>query len=288
MPGLAWREPVAELARKSEEALRAYYSNRLVAITGGSSGIGFALAQRAVALGARVVLIADGRERLEAAVLELGGSSRGVSSIVCDVGHRDAVRSAVASLRHEHGVPDILINNAGFAVYRTFEQSNFDEIDELVRVNFAGHMLFTKEVLDGMIERGSGHIVNIASVAGLFTLTPNAVYGASKSGMVAWTRALRVELSRYGIGVSVVCPGRVETAFFDHDSFRQRKSRRETRLTIGLPTVVETVLDAARRNREIVVVPRYWGWFARGLALVPYGLRAHHALLRRRVDDLYN
>ena len=184
-------------------------------------------------------------------------------------------------------MPDILINNAGFAVYRTFEQSTSDEIEQLVKVNFAGHLLFTREVLDGMIDRRSGHIVNIASVAGLFTLTPNAVYGASKSGMVAWTRALRVELSRYGIGVSVVCPGRVETAFFNHESFRRRSARRETRLTIALPTVVETVLDAVRRNREMVVVPRYWGWFARALVLVPYGLRAHHALLRRRVDDLY-
>ena len=273
--------------RKSDEALRAYYANRLVAITGGSSGIGFAIAQRLVALGARTVLVADGHERLAAAVRELGGSSSRVSAIVCDVGDPDAVRSAVASLRRVHGVPDILINNAGFAVYRTFEQSTSDEIEQLVKVNFAGHLLFTREVLDGMIDRRSGHIVNIASVAGLFTLTPNAVYGASKSGMVAWTRALRVELSRYGIGVSVVCPGRVETAFFNHESFRRRSARRETRLTIALPTVVETVLDAVRRNREMVVVPRYWGWFARALVLVPYGLRAHHALLRRRVDDLY-
>ena len=68
--------------------------------------------------------------------------------------------------------PDILINNAGFAVYRTFEQSSSDEIERLLRVNFAGHVLVTKEVLDGMIDRGSGHIVNIASVAGLFNVDP--------------------------------------------------------------------------------------------------------------------
>jgi short-subunit dehydrogenase len=275
------------LARRSEEALRAYYANRLVAITGGSSGIGFAIAERIVRLGARVVLVADGQERLAAAVRELGERSVRVSSIVCDVGDSVEVRRAVAELRSEHGVPDVLINNAGFAVYRTFQQSDSVEIERLVRVNFAGHILFAKEVLDGMIERRSGHIVNIASVAGLFTLTPNAVYCASKSGIVAWTRALRVELGRYGVGVSVVCPGRVETPFFDHESFRRRKARRETRLTTTVPTVVESVLDAIHRNREIVIVPRYWSWFARALVLVPFGLRAHHALLRRRVDDLY-
>ena len=113
------------------------------------------------------------------------------------------------------------------------------------------------------------------------------MYCAAKSGIVAWSRALRVELDRFGVGVSVVCPGRVETPFFDHETFKRRKARRETRLTVPLAAVVEAVLDAIRRNREMVVVPRYWSWFARALHVVPFGLRAHHALLRRRVDDLY-
>ena len=199
-------------------------------ITGGSSGIGFAIAQRLAGFGAKVVLIADGQDRLDVAVRALGGAGAQVSSIVCDVGDPVAVRDAIVSLRREHGVPDVLINNAGFAVYRTFEESDPAEIEKLFNVNFAGHLLCTKAVLDGMIARGSGHIVNIASVAGLFTLTPNAVYGAAKSGIVAWSRALRVELDRFGIGVSVVCPGRVETPFFDHETFQRRRARRETRL----------------------------------------------------------
>ena len=98
----------------------------------------------------------------------------------------------------EHGVPDVLINNAGFAVYRAFEQSDAGEIERLFEVNFAGHIRCTKAVLDGMIAKREGQIVNIVSVAGLFTLTPNAVYGATKSGIVTWSRALRVELDRYG------------------------------------------------------------------------------------------
>ena len=104
-----------------------------------------------------------------------------------------------------------------------------------------------------MITKRRGHIVNIASVAGLFTLTPNAVYGAAKSGIVAWSRALRVELDRYGVGVSVVCPGRVETPFFDHETFKRRKERRETRLTRADAGRGRRRARCDQRNREMVV-----------------------------------
>ena len=274
-------------ARRSEQALRAHFDGRLVVITGGSSGIGLAIAQRLTDLGARIVLVANDPDKLKLAVEGLGGTGGQVWSIACDIGDPAAVSSAMAALLRDHGVPDVLINNAGFAVYRAFEQSDAAEIERLFEVNFAGHLLCTKALLGAMIARRHGQVVNIASVAGLFTLTPNAVYGAAKSGIIAWSRALRVELARYGIGVSVVCPGRVETPFFEHETFKQRRERRETSLTVPMPAVVEAVLDAIHRNREMVTVPRYWNWFARTLHVLPFGLRTHHALLRRRVDDLY-
>jgi len=274
-------------SRGSDQTLRAHFGKQLVVVTGGSSGIGLAIAQRLIDLGARVVLIANDPDKLDLAVDALGGTPGQASSLTCDIGDPAAVREAMATLLRDHGVPDVLINNAGFAVYRAFEQSDAAEIERLFEVNFAGHLLCTKAVLDAMIARRHGQIVNIASVAGLFTLTPNAVYGAAKSGIIAWSRALRVELARYDIGVSVVCPGRVETPFFEHESFKQRRQRRETGLTVSMPVVVEAVLDAILRNRDLVTVPRYWNWFARAVHALPFGLRTHHALLRRRVDDLY-
>jgi short-subunit dehydrogenase len=206
--------------------------------------------------------------------------------VVCDVGDPVSLRERIAALQRDHGVQDVLINNAGFAVSPTFYKSTADEIERLFEVNFAGHLRCTRAVLDGMIARGRGQIVNIASVAGLFTLTPNAVYGAAKHGIVGWSRALRVELDRCGVGVSVVCPGRVETPFFDHQTFQQRKHRPETTVTVPLPTVVAAVLDAARRNRALVTVPRYWRWFAWAVHALPGALAAHHALQRRRIGDL--
>lgn len=275
------------VTRASDTALRTRFAGTLAAVTGGSSGIGFGVAERLVSLGARVVLVADDRQRLAAAAERLGGQAAGVETVACDIGRADEVTAAMAQLLARHGPPDLLVNNAGFAVYRTFEQSDPGEIERLFEVNFAGHLRCTRAVLPPMMARGSGQVVNVASVSGLITLTPNAVYGAAKAGIISWSRALRIELARFGIGVSCVCPGRVETPFFDHDTFRRRRHRRETELTVPMPVVVDAIVDAARRNREIVTVPRYFGWLSRAAAAVPPLLSMQHALLRRRVDDLY-
>ena len=116
--------------RRADRTRRlAYFDGRLVAITG-ESGIGYAIAQRLTGLGARIVLIADEPHKLDGAVLTLGGAAARVSSIVCDIGDPSSgAKRGRATLRREHGVPDVLVNNAGFAVYRTFEQSDFDEIE---------------------------------------------------------------------------------------------------------------------------------------------------------------
>ena len=273
--------------RDPEQALRAYFGGRLIVITGGSSGIGFAVAQRFRDLGAQIVLLADTPDKLDAAVEALGGSPARVSAIVCDIGDPVAVTHSMEAILSEHGVPDVLINNAGFAVYRAFEQSDAAEIERLFEVNFAGHIRCTKAVLAGMIAKRQGQIVNIVSVAGLFTLTPNAVYGSTKSGIIAWSRALRVELDRYGIGVSVVCPGRVETPFFDHETFRRRKKRRETALTVSMPDVVDAVLDAIQAEPGAGHRASILELVLSTVNALPFGLRAHHALLRRRIDDLY-
>lgn len=271
----------------TSQDLRSHFAGKLAVVTGGSSGIGYAVGEQLARLGATIVLVADESARLEAAVERLQTTGASVAAVRCDLSHRDDVRAAMASLLDRHGTPDLLVNNAGFAVYRTFEQSDADEIEQLFEVNFAGHLRCTKALLGPMVARRSGQIVNVASIAGLITLTPNAVYGAAKFGVVGWSRALRVELARFGIGVTCVCPGRVETPFFDHETFATRRHRKETELTIPLDTVVRSILNAAYHNRELVTVPRYLGWLARAAAAFPPVLSLQHALLRRRVRDLY-
>ena len=118
---------------------------------------------------------------------------------VCDIGRPESVADACGQLLAAYGAPDILINNAGFAIYRTFEQEETAEVERLMSVNFAGAIRVTKALLSGMIERRGGQIVNITSIAGSLPLTPCAVYGAAKHGIMGWSRCLSSELARFGI-----------------------------------------------------------------------------------------
>jgi len=185
------------------------------------------------------------------------------------------------------GCPDLLVNNAGFAVYRTFEQSPPEEIERLLQVNLLGAARCLRGFLPAMIARGSGHLVNVASVAGLLPITPCAAYGAAKHGLVGLSETLRWELQELGVKVHLVCPGRVETGFFDHETFRRRAHRPETERTVPLAEVTAAILRAVERDRFLTVLPR-------SLALAIWARRAFPwlvdpllgRLLRTRVREV--
>ena len=264
------------------------FENKLVVITGGTSGIGLALARELYSRNARIILLANKRAGVETAVQELGGRGERLEGYVCDVTIPESVAATGIAILSKHGVPDVLVNNAGFATYRTFEQEQPDEVERLASVNFAGALRVTKAFLGGMIERRSGHVINIASIAGTLTLTPNAVYCGAKHGMMAWSRCLAIETARYGIHVGIVCPGRVETKFFDHETFKARAHRKETGLTIPMPAVVDAILDTIVRRRKVRFVPRYFGllaWAANAFGPLVRGQLDR--LMAARVEDLY-
>ena len=264
------------------------FHDKVVVITGGSSGIGFALAQALLRQGAKVILVADQADRLEAAVVALGGRSKNLDAFALDIANPDLVAVQGALITERHGTPDILINNAGFAIYNTFHRQLREDIERLIAVNFSGTMYVTKAFLDGMIERRTGHIVNLTSIAGSIPLTPDGVYGACKHGIVAWSINLRSELHRFGVSITVVCPGRAKTRFFDHPSFQKRRHRKETELTVPIEKVVDITLNAVRRRKFMCYVPGYWGLLAWAVnALGPLARTPLERLMRSRVEDLY-
>jgi short-subunit dehydrogenase len=233
-----------------------------VLITGGSSGIGKHLAGTFLARGDRVIIVADNATKLEAARAELSALAPAVFSVPCDVSDPEAVHRMVAAVISDHGCPDIVVNNAGFAVYRPFDQSPIDEIEKLIGVNLLGTLRCIHGFLPSMIARRSGHIVNIASIAGLIPITPCAAYGAAKHAVVAISETLRYELSDFNVKVHLICPGRVETSFFDHDTFRRRARRPETEKTVPIEDVSRAVIESIERNRFLTVIPRTLGWSA--------------------------
>lgn len=234
----------------------------IVLITGGSSGIGKHLAGTYLARGDQVIIVSKNGHKLEAARAELAGRSSSISAITCDVSDPEAVRRMTASVLSAPGCPDILVNNAGFAVYRSFEQSSIEEIEKLISVNLTGTLRCIHGFLPAMIARRSGHLVNVASLAGLMPITPCAAYGAAKHGIVGISETLRFELADFNVKVHLVCPGRVETPFFDHETFQRRPHRPETEKTVPIEDVSRAVIESVERDRFLTVIPRTLAWSA--------------------------
>jgi short-subunit dehydrogenase len=263
--------------------------NRWIVISGGSSGIGFELAQQLIRRGNRITVVADDAERLRTATLALNAVGCGaVEAIRCDIGAPAQIDDLVQSLLAEGKAPDVLVNNAGFATYRPFEATGIDEIERLIGVNLVGHIRLTKGLLTPMVARRSGAICFITSIAGRVPITPNATYCAAKHGMMGFAEAIRYELRRFGIEVTTICPGRVETAFFDHPTFRERTRGPENRSSVSVDRVAGAIVQAIERGNFVTYVPTSLGIAAWLYEALPVATRPLYSrLMGARNERLY-
>jgi short-subunit dehydrogenase len=264
------------------------WSGRRVLITGGSSGIGKRVAADLLRKGAHVGIVAEDPVKLSAAESELKELSSEVWSHPCDISALNEVRAMALAYREKFAAPDVLINNAGYAVYYAFEQMPLEEIQRLFQVNLVGAALVTRAFLPDMIRAGGGDVVMVASIAGRVPMTPCGVYSASKHGLVTLAELLKIEAARFNVRVQVVCPGRVETDFFSHESFQRRAPRPEASRTITLEAVSQKIVDAVEYDRFLTYVPSYYAvlaWIAAGLPLVFRPI--WHRFMAARVEALY-
>jgi short-subunit dehydrogenase len=185
-------------------------------ITGGAQGMGRAVAELLLKKGARQVVLWDvRRDLLDQTATEIRGQGFTVVTDIVDVARTSDVIAAAA--RAEAAGPvDILINNAGIIVGKEFVDHTHDDIDRTMAINTSALMHLTREILPGMMARGSGHIVNIASAAGMGPNPRMSVYCASKSAVIGWSDSLRVEMERghTGVKVTTVTPYYVDTGMF--------------------------------------------------------------------------
>jgi serine 3-dehydrogenase len=189
--------------------------DKIVFVTGASSGIGEATARAFAALGARVLLCARRNERVEKLARTLASEYKAsVHTFGLDVRHQAAVDKAIAALPAEWRDVEVLVNNAGLS--RGLDKlpgGLVSDWEEMIDTNVKGLLYVTRAVLPGMIARGRGHVINIGSVAGLEVYPGGAVYCASKFAVRALTKGLRLDLNGTPIRVSEVAPGMVETEF---------------------------------------------------------------------------
>ncbi|KAF6245987.1 SDR family NAD(P)-dependent oxidoreductase [Nitrosopumilus sp. b2] len=229
------------------------FKNTNVLITGASSGIGQQTAIEFAKLGANIILVARRKEKLDKVANELEKFK--VSTLVypCDVSNKVQVKEMSNTVLEKFPSVDILVNNAGFAIYGSVKDISIDEIESQMETNYFGMVYCIKNFLPSMLNKKSGHIINVASVAASFGLPGIASYCASKFAMLGFSEGLKHELIDTGVGITVVSPIMVRTDFFDHPSFEKMPKYSPT--SLSSKTVAKAILKAANSSRLEIIVP---------------------------------
>ncbi|MBS3996175.1 MAG: 2-hydroxycyclohexanecarboxyl-CoA dehydrogenase [Hydrogenophaga sp.] len=187
-------------------------SGKTVIVTGGGGGIGGATSRRFAEEGAQVAVFDMNLEAAQKVATEIEAAGGVAKAFKCDITDRAAVDAAVMATEAALGPIDVLVNNAGWDVFKPFTKTVPAEWEKLIAINLTGALHMLHAVLPGMAERKSGRIVNIASDAARGGSSGEAVYSACKGGLVALSKTLAREHARQNITVNVVCPGPTDTA----------------------------------------------------------------------------
>jgi short-subunit dehydrogenase len=225
-------------------------------VTGGSRGIGRALALRLASRGARVGLLARTREALDEVVESLPPVPSGDHlALAADIGKRRELERAIERFVKRAGSLDILAANAGIANYGRFVETDIERAEEMVRVNVLGTIYAVHAALPHMLERRRGHIVVTSSGAGLRAFPEAAVYGATKAADRGFAEALRHELAGTGVSVTTVYPGEVATDLHAHER-EILPDWRSNDDELPADQVATAIVEAIEADRREVHTPR--------------------------------
>ncbi len=229
------------------------FKGKTVLITGASSGIGKEATIQFAKKGSNVILVARRKQKLQQIDNDLKKFNISTLICECDISDKLQVEKMSKLVLEKYGFIDILVNNAGFAIYGSVSNLTIEEIESQMETNYFGMIYCIKNFLPSMLEKKSGHIVNVASVAASFGLPGIASYCASKYAMLGFSEGLKHELKGTGIGITVVSPIMVRTNFFDHPSFR--KIPKYSPISLSDKVVANAILRAANSPRLEIIVP---------------------------------
>jgi short-subunit dehydrogenase len=243
-----------------------FWRDKCVIITGASSGIGWALAEHLAARGAKLGLLARRSAPLQELAAKLQASGTAAAVAVADVCDADQTQAGIAHLEQTLGPCSVLIANAGIHRYTPGDGFDVRDANAVIATNVQGVINAVGAVLPGMLSRRTGRIAGIASIAGMLGLPQVAAYSASKAAVVTLMESLRVDLARYSVRVTTICPGFVETPMI-------RGHRRKLLLfVLSPPAAARRIARAIEHGRAEYWFPRRMWLVARLARLLPHGV----------------
>jgi len=241
--------------------MMAYFSGKLAFVTGGSSGIGLETARLLASQGCSLVLFARGEKMLDDArktiAANVNPTSQRLDVVSMDVADDNDVRQKIKSAVEKFGTPDILINSAGIGTANYFENITYEQFDKVMKINVYGIRNTVSAILPFMKQKGSGHIVNISSMAGLIGMFGYSLYCTTKYALVGFSECLRSELKRFNIVVTLVCPPEVDTPFVTEEAKTLPHESRVVKNLAGLMTPQQAAKAIVRgiQKKKFLVVP---------------------------------
>jgi NADP-dependent 3-hydroxy acid dehydrogenase YdfG len=247
-------------------------TNKVVLITGASSGFGEDAARLFAKEGCKVVVAARRLERLQNLAADIQDHGGEAIAVPMDVTNHDEINLMVKTAVDLYGHIDILFNNAGFGRLSWLEDLDPDrDIETQIQVNLTGLIQTTRAVLPYMLQRNSGHIINMSSIAGWIAPATYTIYSATKFGVRGFTDALRREVQPFGVSVSGIYPGSAETEFSQHTGSHpmKRSALRKYFRPMTSEYVAQRVVDLAKRPRRALIIPWYFRIAILGQKLFP-------------------
>ena len=236
------------------------FRSRVALVTGGSSGIGLAVARQLAARGAHVWLSRGDRAKLDSALADVEARriqpDQRCGVVVADVADAAQASAAVAEVTAQAGTPDLVINSAGITYPGYFQDIDLAIFHQIMDINYYGTLHVIKAVIPAMLARGSGHIVNVSSLAGLIGVFGYSAYGASKFAVRGLSDVLRSELKPLGIGVSVVYPPDTDTPQLAYENqFKpyETKALAGNANVMSADAVATEILRGVSRGRYVII-----------------------------------